>query len=164
MEALGITPFGLVAYAINFIILVVLLRLLLYKPVQEMLAKRRQRIDEGLEAAERAKQDADKQRQEFQVQLEEARRAAQNEARQAAEGAERLRQEILDAARQEAEQLKAHASQETERERARMQAELQQQAGQLAIVIARRLIGELADAETQQRAVDRFISDLEGPA
>ena len=54
MQALGISLFGLIAYAINFAILVVLLRLLLYKPVKQLLETRKQRIADGLDAADRA--------------------------------------------------------------------------------------------------------------
>ena len=161
MEALGITPFGLIAYTVNFLILVVLLRLLLYKPVLGMLEKRKQKIVDGLQAAERAEQQAAAQRKDFEAQLQTARHAAQEEARGAAEGAERLRQEILSAARQEAEEIKLEAREETQRERALMEEELQRQSGELAIAIAQRLIGEAADAEAQRRVVDRFISELE---
>ena len=54
MEALGITPFGLIAYIINFALLVVLLQIFLYKPVKNILVQRQQRIAEGLAAADRA--------------------------------------------------------------------------------------------------------------
>ena len=45
MEALGIAPFGLIAYIINFALLVVLLQMFLYKPIKGMLEQRQQRID-----------------------------------------------------------------------------------------------------------------------
>ena len=80
MQALGISLFGMIAYAINFVILVLLLRLLLYQPVKQMLEGRKQRIAEGLDAAERASAEAAQQRVRFERELEEARGAAQAEA------------------------------------------------------------------------------------
>ena len=62
MEALGISINGIIAYIINFALLVILLRLFLYKPVKNALAQRQQRIAESLEAADIAAQEAAQQR------------------------------------------------------------------------------------------------------
>ena len=85
MEALGITPFGLVAYIVNFALLVILLQMFLYKPVKNMLTQRQQRIAESLEAADKASQEAAQQRAQFEKELAETREASQAEARKAAE-------------------------------------------------------------------------------
>ena len=57
MVVLAITDIGinlpvLVAQTINFVVLLTLLRLFVYKPVLNMLDQRRARIEEGLNAAQ----------------------------------------------------------------------------------------------------------------
>ncbi|MCH8949204.1 MAG: hypothetical protein IIB87_02370, partial [Chloroflexi bacterium] len=52
MDELGLNIPVLVAQLVNFFLLLVLLRLFLYKPILKMLDKRAQRIREGVEAAD----------------------------------------------------------------------------------------------------------------
>ena len=162
MEALGVSVIGLAAYAANFIILVVLLRLFLYKPVKGMLARRQQRIAVGLEAAERAQNEAEGQRAAFERELAAAREEAQQEARAAAEATERMRGEVLQAAREEADQIKARAREEAEREREQVAGALRREAGELALLIARRVVADTVDPAAQRALVDRVLVDIDG--
>jgi F-type H+-transporting ATPase subunit b len=160
LGALGITPAGLIAYIINFGLLVVLLQMFLYKPVKNRLAERQQRIAESLEAADRASEEAAQQRQEFEKELAQAREKAQEEAREAAEKTEKMRQEILEDARKEAEAIKSQAREEAEAERQQVMADLRQQAAELAMQIARKIVGETIDEQKQRKMIDRFLADL----
>ena len=160
MEALGISLFGLIAYAINFTILVVLLRVLLYRPVKQLLDNRKQRIAEGLDAAERAAADAAEQRAGFERELDEARGTAQAEVAKLAQQAEQVRHEVLQAAEQEAAEIKARAREEMEQERRQAAAELEQQAAELAMAISRKVVGAALDQAAQRRLVDQFVGEL----
>ena len=52
VEALGLNLPQLIAQIVNFAILLIILRLTLYKPILKMLDERKQKIAEGLNAAE----------------------------------------------------------------------------------------------------------------
>lgn len=160
MDALGISPAGIFAYIINFGLLVVLLQMFLYKPVTEMLAKRQQRIAEGLSAADRAAQEAALQRAEFEKELAKAREASQAEARKAAEATEKMRQKILDDAKKEAEDIIAKARVEAEQEKQQVAADLQKEAATLAMQITRKVVGGAIDEGAQRKLVDQFLSGL----
>lgn len=160
MEALGISVAGLVAYIINFAILVILLQVLLYKPVKNMLARRQQRIADELAAADRASEEAAQQRAEFEKELAQARQASQEEAKKAAEATERMRQDILAAAEKEAEEIKAKAKEEAEQEKQQVVTDLQKQAAELSIRITQKVVGEAVDENTQRKLVDRFLAEL----
>ena len=80
LRPLGIDPALLIAYAINFVILLILLRLFLYKPVLRMLNERKQKIQESLEQADKVRQEAEVQQADFQQELEEARKTSQEAA------------------------------------------------------------------------------------
>ena len=160
MEALGINVNGIIAYVINFALLVVLLRMFLYKPVKDMLAQRQQRIAEGLESAERASREAAEQRAKFEKDLAEARQASQEEARKAAEATEKMRQGILEAAQQEAAEIKAKAVADAEQEKQQVMADLQKQAADLAMQITNKVVGNAIDENAQRKLVDQFLADL----
>ena len=59
MEKLGIQPVQLLAQVFNFLILIILLRKYLYKPILKMLEERRKKIEEGLKSSEQAKKELD---------------------------------------------------------------------------------------------------------
>lgn len=160
MQALGIVPSGIIAYIINFTILVILLRIFLYKPIKNMLDQRRHRIAESLEAADKAAQDAAQQRVEFEKELAQARESSQEEARKAAEATEKMRQEILESAKKEAEVIKAQARKEAEQEKEQIAADLQKQAAALSLQMTRKVVGEGIDEKTQHKLVDQFLADL----
>jgi F-type H+-transporting ATPase subunit b len=76
IAALGIdTPF-LIAQVVNFLILFFLLRWVLYRPILDILAKRRTTIEEGLKAAEEAERRAASTQEETAKLLSEARAEA----------------------------------------------------------------------------------------
>ncbi|MBE7553008.1 MAG: F0F1 ATP synthase subunit B [Anaerolineales bacterium] len=160
MEALGISPFGIVAYIVNFIILVVLLQMFLYKPVTQMLAQRQQRIADGLSAADRAAREAALQRAEFEKELAKAREASQAEARKAAEATEKMRQDIIAAAQKEAEEIKARARAEAEQEKQQVATDLQKEAASLAMQITRKVVGGAIDENAQRTLVNQFLANL----
>jgi F-type H+-transporting ATPase subunit b len=161
VEALGISLNGVIAYAVNFTLLIVLLRVLLYKPVTKMLHTRQERIAEGLQAADRAAADAAEQRSQFDKELQEARAVAQADAKVLAEQTEQMRAETVRAAELEAEQIRAQAREEMERERAQVAGELQHEAAELALAISRKVVGAAVDEATQRRLVDQFVAELD---
>jgi F-type H+-transporting ATPase subunit b len=160
LQALGITLGGLIAYIINFALLVILLRLFLYQPVKNMLAERQHRIAESLGAADKAAQQAAQQRTEFEKELAEARQTSRLEAHKAAEATEKMRQEILAAAKKEAEAIIVQAKAEAEQEKRQIIADLQRYAADMAMQMTRKIIGAGLDDKTQRNLVDRFLADL----
>ena len=91
MEALGINAVGLISQAINFLILLGLLYMLLYRPILRMLDQRSVRIRESLEQAERVRQQAQQAQADFQVQIEQARREGQEIVAQASKIGEQVK-------------------------------------------------------------------------
>jgi len=160
MQALGISLVGLIAYAINFVVLVVLLRLLLYKPVKDLLDKRKLRIAEGLQAAERTSKEASEQREKFESELEEARGKAQLEAAKLAEQAEQVRNDVLQSAEKEAALIKDRIMKEIAQERQQAEAALEQQTVELALAISKKVVGEALDQDSQRLLVAKFLNEM----
>ncbi len=160
MDALGISLFGIITYLINFGLLVVLLQMLLYKPVKDMLAKRQTNIADQMAAASKVQEEANKQKAEFQAELAKAREASQAEAKKVAEATEKMRKDILAAAEKEAEDIKARARDEAEQEKQRVASDLQKQAGELAVQMTQKIVGEAIDEGAQRKLVDQFLTNL----
>ena len=69
MAQLGINGPFLLAQIVNFIVLFLLLRRFLYPPLVKMLDERKQRIAEGLAAADVARKEAEEERAKLMVQI-----------------------------------------------------------------------------------------------
>jgi hypothetical protein len=77
VEALGLNLPQLIAQIVNFFVLLFILRLVAYKPILKMLDERKQRIAEGLNAAEIARAEAAAAQANIQGQLDAARKEGQ---------------------------------------------------------------------------------------
>ena len=161
LRPLGIDPALLIAYLINFVILLFLLRLFLYRPVLNMLAERRQKIQESLEQADKVRQEAQVQRADFQRELEDARKTSQEAAARAAQETEKMREAILVEARKEAEQIREQARQQVDVERQQAMGELQRQVADLAVDLTRKVIGQTVavDEPAQRRLIQQFLQE-----
>ncbi len=161
MGALGINPNLLITQILNFVILLILLRLLLYKPILNMLNSRKQRIQESLEYAERVKAEAAEQQKEFSRKLEEARREAQSAAQAAQQVGEKEREAILTQAREEARKLVEQAKEQIEFERKQMMADLHDQVVRLALLAAQKVINQSLDERAHRQLVNEFLAQAE---
>ena len=74
LGTLGFDLPSLIVYLVNFVILLVILYVAAYKPFLRMMDERSTRIKEGLEAAERAKEELGRIQADMQQKLAEARR------------------------------------------------------------------------------------------
>lgn len=161
MEALGISPNLLITQILNFIILFVLLRLLLYKPILKMLNARKQKIQESLEYADKVKQDAAAQQKEFEKKLAETRRETQAAAASAAQVGEKERETIIAQARDEARKLVEQARGQIEYERKQMLAELREQVVRLSLLATSKVVSASLDENAQRKLVNEFLAQAD---
>jgi F-type H+-transporting ATPase subunit b len=159
MDKLGINLPWLLAQLLNFILVLALLRMLVYKPVLNMLETRRKKIQESLEYAEKVKADAALQQQDFDRRLDEARREAQSAAATAQQAAEKERQRIIGEAQEDAEKIRVAARGELDYERKQMISELRQQVVELSLLGAQRIIGGNLDERKSRQLVENFLNE-----
>ena len=149
---------GTVAFVI---IAVVLLRYALPR-FTKVLDERTRRIEEGLELADKAKEDQTNAELKAARLVEDARR----EAAKIREDAQAQAQEIVAAAREAAQGEAGKALDAAERQiqadKQAAQISLRTDVGLLASSLAEKIVGEqLKDTELSARVIDRFLDDLE---
>lgn len=151
------------AQALNFLILVWLLKRFLYKPVLDALDAREKRIAGALAAAQAKRSEAEAEREalrrknaEFEVRREMLLSQAAQEA-----GAERRR--LLTQARQAAEDLRSRQEEALRREHQSLRDEITRRTGEEVFAIARRALSDLAGASLEQRVIEVFIRRLQEP-
>lgn len=165
MDQLGISGGLLVSQIVNFVLLMVILRLVLYGPVLRMLEARKERIAQGMRDAERVAAAAQEAEAEKAKVLDAARREAQEIRAQATRDAEKIAQEIRSRAEQEASEIRRKAQEDAERQVQSALADANRQIAELAILATEQLLGrELAQRSEQERFVSDFIAQYNGGA
>lgn len=157
IQALGINAPVLITQVTNFLILFLVLRWLLYRPVTELLERRRAMIAEGLEAADRAKQELAAAGATAAETLAKAKHDAQRIVEQARATAEQTGAAIITRADERAAQTVERAKQQAAQERSAMQASLEHELGGLVVAAAAKLV-ENRDLEPSAADVDRALN------
>ena len=159
MDELGLNVPVLVAQLVNFFLLLVVLRLFLYRPILDMLDRRSQRIRDGIEAADKSQAQASQAEDEVSRQLEEARRQGQALLAQAQEAAKRVQDEATEQAKREAETLLERARSEIQLERDQAIAELRREFADITVSAAEKVINQSLDRQAHQRLIDEVLAE-----
>lgn len=160
LDSLGINVGLLIAYVINLILMLVLLRLFAYKPILNMLEQRRERIAEGINNARRAEEALASAHSDREGILDEARAEAQRLTAEARTRAQEAANQIEQDARDEARRIVDEARREAQAEKELALADMRSQIVSLSIAAANHLVRSTVDEGRQQQMVDEFFTAL----
>ena len=155
--SLGINLPLLIVFCVNFIILFVLLRIFLYKPVLKVLDERAQRTKEAMELAEATKQEYGEARAEVQKQIEKGRQEAQTLITQAMQLGERLKEESRQEATKQAQVILERTRVELGAEREKIVEDLRREFVSIAILAAEKVIKETLDKEKHRKLIEETL-------
>lgn len=159
VEALGLNLPQLIAQVANFFVLLVILRLTLYKPILKMLDERKQKIAEGLNAAEIARAEAASAQANIQAQLEAARKDGQEIVANAQSIATRIQADAREQAAKDREAALERARNEIQLERDRAIAELRSEFASITVAAAEKVINQSLDRQAHQRIIDETLAE-----
>lgn len=159
MAGLGINLNLLIAQIINFIIVLLLLRAFLYKPMLNMMAQRRDRIRDSLAEADRVKEEAAAERAQLEAQFAEERRTMLERQRETAVRSEEAAAKRLAEANSEAEAIVGRAREEATATRANALSGLQGEIADLALRAAAKVLQDGVDENRHRALVDKFLRE-----
>jgi F-type H+-transporting ATPase subunit b len=163
VEALGVEWTLLSAQIVNFLILIVILRMFMMKPIMNMLNQRKERIAQSMKDAERVNAAAREAEADKTKVLDQARREAQEIRAQATRDAEKIAQDVRARADQEATEIRMKAQEDTQKQVELALADANKQIADLAILATEKLLGrELEKKGEQQRFVAEFLAEKAG--
>ena len=159
MEDLGLNFPSMIVFLVTFLILLGILYVFAYKPILGVMDQRTDKIREGLEAADKAREEMARSQQDTQRQLTEARVEGQRLIEQARELAERYRVDERDRARQEADALITRARDDIQRERDAAVQELRSHFADLAMSAAERVIRRSLDRDAHSELIASVLEE-----
>lgn len=144
---------------INIILLFILLRIFLFKPINKLMDERTASIQNDIDSARKSKEEAESLKQQYEETLVSAKAEAQQIILKAKEEAVSSQKEIIQNSQNEAQQIIDNAGKTIENERKRVMQQAQTQIADLAIAAASKIIGENVDDEKNRHIVSEFLSE-----
>lgn len=151
----------LFAQIIHFLLLMVVLTWVAYKPITQALADRKAYISETLDAAERQQAEAAKMREENKALLVQARAEAQAIIDKANKLGEQAREDIIRQAKEETAKMLKLAKDEIAWEQEKALADLRKEVTALSVLAAGKIIGQKLDVQAHEKLVQDFIGKLD---
>jgi F-type H+-transporting ATPase subunit b len=152
--------FTVFAQIFNFLILVALLRLFLYKPILKVIHKRQALIDTRWQEAQQAQAEAQQAALSYRQQMQELQHQQQALLAQAQVAAEQERQRLLTQIRQDLEHLRATWQEELHQEQEEFLRRLRGQVIYQTCAIARKALSDLANQDLEQQMMRVFCDRL----
>lgn len=156
---LGFDIIEVLIYLLNFIILLVGMRLLLYKPIKKFMVKRESDYRTAEEANKEIKMDAQMKKAEAERLITEARKQAVQISEDATAGATVQTKEIILAAKEQAKEIMEKAKLDIKNEQTKAKEELLFSVSELAVDIASRILEREVKMEDNDTIINTLIED-----
>jgi len=159
-----LTPSGGTIFwtVVIFIMLMFILKKVAWKPILQTLEEREQRIQDSLDHADSAKEEAEKLLTEQKALLEAARTESQHIIAKSRKAAELAKDEIIDQARVEADRLLVNAKREIVLSRDKAVEEIRDLAVEISLSATSKIIGRSMGKREHKVFVDETIEQLGG--
>ena len=147
---------------VNILVLFLLLKHFLFKPITEMMESRTAEIENNLKDAEDQKQKASELTAQYVDKLQGAHAEAAQIVSEARQRGQREYDAILKTAGQDAQKEQERARADMEREREEMLRGVKENVTELVLLTASKLSQKELDEESDRKLVDSFLSEAGG--
>ena len=157
-ELVGIVPWNFIATICNLFIQVYLIKRFLFKPVNEMLEKRR--ADAEIQDAVKAKEEAEVMKAEYEKNMQEAKEKANDIVLTAQKTAAVQSEEMLKEASSQVTAMKEKAEKDIAQERRKAVNGIKGEIGGMAVEIAGKVIEREINEEDHTKLINDFIENV----
>ena len=159
-QFISIAPWTVIFQILNLLLLMVLFKKYLFKPVMEILEKRQAEIEGHYQEAQQAETDAKAMKADYESKMAGARQEADRVIKTATESANAMSANIVEDARTQADQLKRRAQTEIDLERRRAFDEVKGELSGIALDIASQVIEREVNEKDHEAFIDEFIKNV----
>ena len=161
LEIISVNIWSILISLANLVIIFLLLKKLLFKPVKKTLAARQAQVDKIYDDAAAAKQTAEADRADYEQKLADVKAEAEEILTDARERADRMSEEIIGDAKDKAQAKLERAEEEIAQEKKKAMTELKDDVSALSVDIAEKLLGREIDEKDHAELIDKFISEVD---
>ena len=160
LEIISVNIWSILVSLANLLIMFLILKRFLFKPVQKMMAARKQQVDQIYQDAKENRDSAINMKQECEARLAAAREEADGLVRNAVQTAQRKGDAIVAEANSQASHLKQKAEQEIAQEKKQMLQDVRGEISDIAVSIASKVVEREVKKQDYDGFVDEFIKNV----
>lgn len=160
LEIISVNIWSILVSLANLLIMFLILKRFLFKPVQKMMAVRKQQVDQIYQDAKENRDSAINMKQEYEARLATAREEADGLVRNAVQTAQRKGDAIVAEANSQASHLKQKAEQEIAQEKKQMLQDVRGEISDIAVSIASKVVEREVKKQDYDGFVDEFIKNV----
>lgn len=159
-ELVTLVPWTFIATIINLFIQMFLIKKFLFKPINDILEKRKNLADKTIREAREAKEEADSLKDQYEDSLTSAHAEAAKIVSDAQKEAQSKADSLVKEAQEEAAGIKARAAADIEQERKKAVNEAKDEIGSLAMDIAGKVVEKEINEADHKKLIDEFINQV----
>ena len=159
---LGFNPVEVLLHMLNLAVLIIAIRLLLYKPIKKFMDKRAQGYLEVERENEQMKAETEEWKQNYAKLIENAKLEALEIEQENKHSASMHAAEIIDRAKKEAHDILDKAAQDTDRMKAQLKEEMSGSVSDLAVNIAAKVLEREISVRDNDEVIDSILQDWKG--
>ena len=160
MEILGLSLWQFIFTIVNFVILVLLLKIFLFKPITKMLDDRKAAIDEALDAADQARLEVESTETKIRDQIAAARAEADDIIADAKKRGEAIRAEIIETAKNDAKDITAAATAQIEEQKKQAIVDLKNQIADMVLLATEKVLSDGLTPEQEKTLMNKYIQEV----
>lgn len=160
LDVISINIWQIIISLLNLLILFLILKRFLFKPVKKILAERKAQVDNIYDEANKANEKAKANEKEYADKLSHVKDEATAILRSARENAELSGHEIVQEAHNKANAILRKANSEIEQERKKAINEIKDEISEISINIAEQVVGREIDEKDHSELINTFIENI----
>ncbi|MBR3015938.1 MAG: F0F1 ATP synthase subunit B [Clostridia bacterium] len=144
----------------NLIIIFLILKKFLFKPVQNVMKTRQAQVDKIYSDADESRASANQLKQEYETKMASARQEADTLIKNATQSAQRRGDQIVSEANSQAERVRQKAEEEISQQKKQMLQDVRSEISELAVDIASKVVAREINQKDYDGFVDEFIQNV----
>ncbi len=160
LDVISVNIWQILISLLNLVLLFLILKKFLYKPVKNMLQKRKSELDAQYESAKKAEEEAEGYRKEWEETLQTADEKASEILANATENAKRHGDRLIMEAEEKAESIIRVAKNEAELEKRKATEEVKREIVEVSGALAEKMLEREINKEDHHALIESFIENI----
>ena len=157
---MNINPIDILEHVLNLIVLFLILRSLVYKPVRKFMLEREQRLADQRDQAKQEMEQASSMKAEYEQSVKEAKVRAEGILKEGADRADDIAKQIVADAEQKVKLMLANAQQEAQRTRQEALSSLRDEVAAISVEVAQKILEREVSANDNRKIIEEYFSKV----
>ncbi len=160
MDVISVNIWQIIISLCNLLLLFLILKKFLFKPVKKTIEERRSSIESQYEEAEKAERSAAENQKAWESRLNSAKAEAESVLNKASSDAKLRGESIIEEANEKADAIMRRARNDAELEKRKAESEIKKEIIDVSAILTEKVIGRELNTEDHRNLIDSFIDEI----